>query len=145
MKMCQTLFYTALAIAMLLPSAVTAEVTPPKTAFGKTAFGIAPLSEADIASMRTLVEKLQKLWSPNCAVPGSNQVQVNIRFMLSPDGHVASGPSWTNPRSDGVWIAGANRAMMAVKRGEPYDNLPEGFYYKPITITFDSNRACPSQ
>ena len=95
--------------------------------------------------MKALVAKLQKLWSPNCDVPGGNQVQVDIKFTISPNGRVIAGPDWVNKRGDTVWVAGANRAMAAVKRGELYDDLPDGFYNIPITITFDAKVACRNQ
>lgn len=95
--------------------------------------------------MRALTAKLTKLWSPNCDVPGGNQVQVDIKFTLSPSGRVITGPTWMNERSDSVWKAGANRAMAAVKRGELYDDLSDGFYNIPITITFDAKSACRNQ
>lgn len=141
MKTGLNLLYVVLAIATLLPTAVMADDTPPKTSFG-----VATGAHSEVGiSMRALVEKLRKLWSPNCDVPGANQVQVDVKFSLSTDGHIVSGPSWTNPTSNEVWIAGANRAMMAVKRGEPYDNMPDSLYNVPITITFDAKQACPSQ
>lgn len=105
--------------------------------------GAAPAETAP--EMRALVAKLQKLWSPNCDVPGGNQVQVDIKFTISPNGRVIEGPRWVNQRSDNVWTAGANRAMAAVKRGELYDDLPDGFYNQPITITFDAKVACRNQ
>ena len=110
---------------------------------GASNFGSAPAETGP--EMKALVAKLQKLWSPNCDVPGGNQVQVDIKFTLSPNGRVITGPVWVNQRGDTVWVAGANRAMAAVKRGELYDDLPNGFYNTPITITFDAKVACRNQ
>ena len=107
---------------------------------GASNYGAAPAETGP--EMRALVAKLQKLWSPNCDVPGGNQVQVDIKFTLSPNGRVIDGPRWMNQSKDSVWIAGANRAMAAVKRGELYDDLPDGFYNTSITITFDAKEAC---
>ena len=112
---------------------------------GESNFGSGPADAGAQVALDALTQRLQHLWSPNCDVPGGNQVQPDIEFILSPNGRVTEGPRWTNPRSDPVWQAGATRAMLAVKRGELYDGLPAGLYNRSITITFDAKNACRGQ
>ncbi len=112
---------------------------------GLSNVGSGPADAGTQVAMDALTQRLQHLWSPNCDVPGGNQVQPDIEFTLSPNGRVTEGPRWTNPRSDPVWQAGATRAMLAVKRGELYSGLPAGLYNTSITITFDAKNACRGQ
>jgi len=93
-------------------------------------------------ALNALTAKLQRLWSPNCDVPGGNQVKAIIGFTISPNGRVIRGPEWVNPRNDPVWQAAAGRAQAAVKKGELYDNLPDGLYNQPLEITFNAQKAC---
>lgn len=93
-------------------------------------------------ALNALKEKLQRLWSPNCDVPGGDQVKAVIGFTISPNGRVIRGPEWENPRNDPVWQAAAGRAQAAVKKGELYDNLPNGLYNQPLEITFNAQKAC---
>lgn len=93
-------------------------------------------------ALNALTAKLQRLWSPNCDVPGGDQVRAVIAFTISPNGRVIKGPEWQNPRNDPVWQAAAGRAQAAVKKGELYDNLPDGLYNQPLEITFNAQKAC---
>ena len=112
---------------------------------GMSNVGSGPADAGAQVALDALTQRLQHLWSPNCDVPGGNEVQPDIEFIVSPNGRVTEGPRWTNPRSDPVWQAGATRAMLAVKRGELYDGLPAGLYNRSITITFDAKNACRGQ
>ncbi|MDC7677556.1 hypothetical protein [Asticcacaulis machinosus] len=96
-------------------------------------------------AMNALTARLQRLWSPNCDVPGGNQVEIDIGFTLSPGGRVVKGPEWLDRRSDPVWQAGASRAIAAVSRGQPYGDLPDGLYNRALIITFDAKTFCASR
>lgn len=93
-------------------------------------------------AINALTSRLQRMWSPNCDVPGGNRVKPIIAFTISPNGRVIKGPEWVNRRTDSVWEAAAVRAQAAVKRGELYDNLPDGLYNQPLEITFNAENAC---
>lgn len=94
------------------------------------------------AALNALTRRLQKLWSPNCDVPGGDLVSPKIQFAISPSGRVIRGPTWVNRRNDPVWEAGAARAIQAVNKGQPYDDLPETLYNIDLHITFDGRKAC---
>jgi outer membrane biosynthesis protein TonB len=109
---------------------------------GMSNFGSAPADAGTNTALKALTDRLIQLWSPNCDVPGGNLVQPDIKFTISPNGRVTTGPEWSNPRNDPVWEAGAARAQQAVKRGELYTDLPDGLYNRPLIITFDAKTAC---
>jgi periplasmic protein TonB len=93
-------------------------------------------------ALNALIGRLQRMWSPNCDVPGADQVKPEIAFTISPSGRVIKGPEWLNKTADPVWVAAANRAIAAVKRGELYEGLPDGLYNQPLEITFNGQTAC---
>jgi outer membrane biosynthesis protein TonB len=143
-----TLDLSALAQAAASPSKAPTRTLPQANTHrttGESNFGSGPADAGAQVALDALTQRLEHLWSPNCDVPGGNQVQPDIEFTLSPNGRVTEGPRWTNPRSDPVWQAGATRAMLAVKRGELYSGLPAGLYNTSITITFDAKNACRGQ
>ncbi len=143
----------ALDLGALAQTAATPSKAPTRTlpqanthrTTGMSNTGSGPADAGAQVALDALTQRLTHLWSPNCDVPGGNQVQADIEFTLSPNGRVIEGPRWVHPTNDPVWQAGATRAMLAVKRGELYDGLPSGLYNVPITITFDAKSACRGQ
>ncbi len=100
------------------------------------------LSETDAQAFSGVVRRLQVIWHPSCELPGFRDTHPDIRFVIGNDGRLVSGPDWTNPQPEAVWQTAAHRAKVAVVRGQLYDDLPEGLYNKPLTVTFDARRAC---
>lgn len=112
----------------------------PKPTDGSSQRGTAQV-DAGVA-LNQVVAKLQRLWSPNCDVPGADKVNPEITFTISPNGRVIRGPEWTNRRSDPLWEAAAVRAQAAVKKGELFTGLPDGLYNQPLEIVFRGDLAC---
>ncbi|ESQ75544.1 hypothetical protein ABAC402_08440 [Asticcacaulis sp. AC402] len=93
--------------------------------------------------MDALTRRLSKLWYLNCDVPGTRQVKIEIWFRLSPNGRIVEGPRWANRRTDPVWVANANLAIAAVRRGEPYTDLPPALYNTDgVQPLFDAQAVC---
>ncbi len=109
---------------------------------GASNYGAAPNDAGQKVALTALTDRISKLWTLNCDVPGSDQVIVKIRFMLSPNGRVISGPTWIDQRDDPVWQAAAGLAIAAVNKGQPYGDLPDGLYNQQLTINFDAKAAC---
>ncbi len=109
---------------------------------GVSNYGAAPNDAGVKVALDALTDRISRLWTLNCDVPGSDQVQAKIKFTLSPNGRVIAGPDWVNRRDDPVWTAAAGLAQAAVKKGEPYGDLPDGLYNVPITLNFDAQKAC---
>jgi protein TonB len=92
-----------------------------------------------------LASKLNRLWNPNCGAEGASDVQVKVNIRLAPTGALASPPAVVGPQSaNPVWQAAAQRALSAVARGAPYDELPRDRYavWKDINFNFNARQAC---
>ncbi len=104
-----------------------------------------PLSGDDLSA---LTAKLNRLWLPNCADEVGSRVVVKVEMRLTPDGRLASPPLLIDkPILDAagpVVAASAQRALVAVQRGEPYSELPRDRYevWKDIIVRFDARKAC---
>ena len=124
------------------PTRRAASASTQKTT-GISAKGSGPADAGQQAQLGLLVQRLTKLWLINCDVPGSDQVQAQIKFTISPNGRVISGPTWLNKRNDPVWQAGANLALAAVNKGQPdaYQDLDK-IQGQSITVNFDAKKAC---
>ncbi|HTK33749.1 MAG TPA: energy transducer TonB [Caulobacteraceae bacterium] len=109
----------------------------------RTAAGAAQGLTSDEASL--LAAKLNRLWNPNCGAEGAADVQVKVNIRLGPTGALASPPAVVGPQSNNpVWQAAAQRALTAVARGAPYDELPRDRYaiWKDINFNFNARQAC---
>lgn len=116
----------------------------PETAVeARAAAGAAQGLSADEASL--LAAKLNRLWNPNCGAEGAANVLVKVNIRLTQAGLLAAPPTVVGPQSnDPVWQAAKTRALTAVARGVPYDELPRDRYavWKDIDFNFDARAAC---
>jgi outer membrane biosynthesis protein TonB len=128
------------------PRANAAQGPPrPETDFiARLAQGAAQGLSADEAGL--LASKLNKLWNPNCGVEGAANVVVKVEMKLSPQGMLTSPPRLIEQTGAGqaVVAAAAQRALLAVRRGEPYSELPAARHnvWKEIVVRFDAKDAC---
>ena len=116
----------------------------PETATeARPAAGAAQGLTADEASL--LAAKLIRLWRPNCVAEGAADIQVRVNIQLTPSGDLAAPPRIVGAqRNDSLWAASAQRALTAVRQGEPYDELPRARYaqWKDINFNFNARQAC---
>lgn len=95
-----------------------------------------------------LTAKLMRLWNPNCGVEGGDKVVVKVEIKLTPEGRLAEPPILRDrsvvDAKGPVAQAAAQRALVAVNRGEPFTELPRDRYaaWKDIVATFDAREAC---
>lgn len=120
-------------------------VPRPETDFiARLAQGAAQGLSADEAGL--LASKLNKLWNPNCGVEGAANVVVKVEMRLSPQGMLTSPPRIVEQTGAGgaLVTAAAQRAIVAVRRGEPYSELPTARHnvWKEIVVRFDAKDAC---
>ena len=97
------------------------------------------LSTTDKAA---LAAKLGRLWNPNCEVEGGSTVVVKVHMVLTADGRLAR-PAEVVGKSGSVSSAveaAALRAVSAVGRGAPYNELSAG--PKDFIFTFNGKAAC---
>lgn len=92
-------------------------------------------------AVNQLSAKLMRLWLPNCGVEGADQVVIKMRFALSSTGRLSQQPKWMNARTDAVWAAAALRAEAAIRKGEPYSDVPE-LFNQQIIVNFRGDEAC---
>jgi hypothetical protein len=94
-----------------------------------------------------LVDKLSKLWNPNCQVEAAAGINVKVRMRLTPQGFLAAAPEIVDKSqaSDPLWAAAAQRAVSAAKRAEPYTDVlkPEHYtLWRELVVTFNAKQAC---
>jgi hypothetical protein len=93
------------------------------------------------SNMLGLTQLLERLWNPNCDVPGGDSVRLTAKFSLGADGRVSDGPHVGGLESsdNGVVAAAARRAIDAVREAEPY---AQPFRGQTIVVNFNAKEAC---
>ena len=103
--------------------------------------GASPQERAD--ALAALAAKLQDLWNPNCQAEGGDTINVRVRFELAPDGGLVGQPQVVGGGGGSPLVRAAeDRAVRAVHRGAPYEELPAELRGQAITVRFDARRAC---
>jgi len=113
---------------------------PPQAAAGQST----ELSGAELGALKS---KLERLWNPNCTVAGAESIVIRVRLRLSPEGRLTRPAEVVGRRGSAgpeVLEAAADRAVSAVSRGAPYDELPAEKYegWKDIVLNFNGRTAC---
>jgi outer membrane biosynthesis protein TonB len=109
----------------------------------RPAAGAAQGLTADEASL--LASKLNRLWRPNCVAEGGANIQVRVNIQLTPGGTLSAPPRLIGAQQNNpLWAAAAQRALSAVRQGEPYNELPRERYaqWKDINFNFNARQAC---
>jgi protein TonB len=138
-----TLDLNALASRMPRTAAPRGDARPETATEARPAVGAAQGLTADEASL--LAAKLIRLWRPNCVAEGAADIQVRVNIQLTPTGELAAPPRIIGAQSNNpLWSAAAQRALSAVRQGEPYDELPRARYaqWKDINFNFNARQAC---
>jgi colicin import membrane protein len=96
----------------------------------------AQLSMSELDALR---QRLAQLWTPPAGAKDPQEIVVQVRIQLKPDGTLAAPPMATNSGRSALFMAAREGAMRAVFRGQPYDMLKPEHYeqWKDIEITFD--------
>ena len=96
-------------------------------------------------AMSALQAKLNRLWNPNCEVEGGAGVLVKVHINLSPTGYLIGSPNLVSQAGsgigEGVVEASAQRALSAVKQGEPYTEIPRDGPHD-LNLNFNAKQAC---
>ena len=101
-----------------------------------------PLSITGQVALDALTRRLTENWNLNCGAAGFDQINPVVRFRLSEQGELVDGPRVVGGRSDPAWRTGAQRALNAVRAGEPYRGLPAELLNRNIEIAFRAEVAC---
>jgi colicin import membrane protein len=96
----------------------------------------ARLSQSELDALRA---RLAQLWNPPAGARNPQELVVQVRMQLKPDGTLAAPPRVLNSGQSAMFMAARDSAMRAVFRGQPFDMLkPENYeQWKDIEITFD--------
>jgi colicin import membrane protein len=96
----------------------------------------AQLSMSELDALR---QRLAQLWTPPAGAKDPQEIVVQVRIQLKPDGTLAAPPMATTSGRSALFMAAREGAMRAVFRGQPYDMLKPEHYeqWKDIEITFD--------
>lgn len=103
---------------------------------------------ATLDQLAAISAKLGRLWNPNCGVEGSANVVVKVRLTLDPNGRllraVLVDEQRINGSGDSVLRAAATRALTAVARAAPYDELPSEDFanWRSFVVAFDARQQC---
>jgi protein TonB len=118
-------------------AAAQAETAPQ----ARPAVGAAQGLTADEGSL--LAAKLIRLWRPNCVAEGGANIEVRVNIQLTPTGDLATAPRIVGgQQNNALWQAAAQRALSAVRQGEPYDELPRTNRPRDFNINFNARQAC---
>jgi hypothetical protein len=129
------------------PSSAPKGATRPQTDLvARQAVGAGRGASAD--QLAAISAKLGRLWNPNCGVEGSANIVVKIRLTLDANGRLLRAVLVDEQRitgsGDSVLRAAATRALTAVARAAPYDELPSEDFanWRSFVVTFDARQQC---
>jgi outer membrane biosynthesis protein TonB len=96
----------------------------------------AQLSQSELDALRA---RLAQLWSPPAGAKNPEELVVQIRMKLKPDGTLAGPPMVLTSGQSPLFMAARDSAIRAVFRGQPFDMLKPEHYdqWKDVEITFD--------
>jgi colicin import membrane protein len=96
----------------------------------------AQLSMSELDALRA---RLAQLWNPPVGASNPDELVVQMRIRLKPDGTLAAPPQVLNSGRSSFFMAASDSAKRAVLRGQPFDMLKPEHYeqWKDIEITFD--------
>jgi colicin import membrane protein len=116
--------------------AATGPVLNESVSLGSPSGQAAILSQSELDALRA---RLQQLWSPPVGAKDPQELVVQVRFQLKPDGTLAGPPMVLSTGKSALYMASRDSAMRAVFRGQPFDMLKPEHYeqWKDLEITFD--------
>ncbi len=96
----------------------------------------AQLSQSELDALRA---RLAQLWNPPAGASNPEELVVQVRIKLSPDGRLAAPPMVLTSGTSPLFQAARDSAVRAVFRGQPFDMLKPEHYeqWKDVEITFD--------
>jgi colicin import membrane protein len=96
----------------------------------------AQLSLSELDAFRT---RLMNLWTIPAGAKDPQELVVQVRIKLKPDGTLAGPPMVLTSGKTPLFVAARDSAIRALFRGQPYDMLKPEHYeqWKDVEITFD--------
>jgi colicin import membrane protein len=102
----------------------------------------ARITQTELDALRA---RLMALWNPPAASRNVQELIVQVRIRLSPDGRVVGAPQVLNNGGNELFQAARDSALRAIYRGQPFDMLQPAHYeiWKEMDITFDPRDLLP--
>jgi colicin import membrane protein len=102
----------------------------------------ARITQTELDALRA---RLMSLWNPPAASRNVEELIVQVRIKLAPDGRVVGTPQVLNNGSNVLFQAARDSALRAIYRGQPFDMLQPSHYeiWKEMDITFDPRDLLP--
>lgn len=102
----------------------------------------ARMSQTELDALRA---RLMSLWNPPAGSRNVQELIVQVRIKLSPDGRVVGAPQVLNNGGNVLFQAARDSALRAIYRGQPFDMLKPAHYeiWKEMDITFDPRDLMP--
>jgi colicin import membrane protein len=96
-------------------------------------------SQLSLSELDALRQRLAQLWSIPAGANDPQELVVQVRIKLKPDGTLAGPPMVLTSGRSPLFVAARDSAIRALFRGQPYDMLrPENYeLWKDVEITFD--------
>ena len=116
--------------------AATGEVLSDAVPLGTARGSARQLTQSELDALRA---RLAQLWNPPAGAQNPQELVVQIRMRLKPDGTLNGPPMVMTSGQSSLFMAARDSAIRAVFRGQPFDMLrPETYEeWKDIEITFD--------
>jgi colicin import membrane protein len=116
--------------------AATGQTINNTVALGAPSGIAARLSQSELDALRA---RLAQLWNPPSGARNPQELVVQVRMQLKPDGTLAAPPMVLTQGRSPFFMAARDSAVRAVFRGQPFDMLRPEHYeqWKDIEITFD--------
>jgi outer membrane biosynthesis protein TonB len=112
------------------------ETLNPTAALGAPGGLAARMSQSELDALRA---RLMSLWNPPAGARDVQELVVQVRIKLTPDGRVVGSPQVLNQGNNVLFQAARDSALRAIYRGQPFDMLRPANYevWKEMDITFD--------
>ncbi|MEA2902925.1 MAG: hypothetical protein QOI12_312 [Alphaproteobacteria bacterium] len=117
-------------------TAATGDVVNTTVSLGAPRGAASQLSMSELDALRL---RLAQLWNPPAGARNPEELTVQIRMKLNPDGTLAGPPMVMTSGRSPLFMAARDSAIRAVFRGQPFDMLKPEHYelWQDIEITFD--------
>jgi colicin import membrane protein len=116
--------------------AATGDAINEQLALGAPRGSAVRLTQSELDALRA---RLAQLWNPPAGSRNPQELVVQVRMQLKPDGTLAAPPRVLKSGNSAGFMAARDSAVRAVFRGQPFDMLRPEHYeqWKDIEITFD--------
>ena len=122
------------------PQAATRGPARPETALTARTTGA---SQQTTDLIGAITGRIVRLWHPDCGAVGAQDVKVQFRVSLGPDGSLTEAKPIGGSGSAAVLQAAKDRAQLAIGQAAPYE-LPRQTYneWRTFIVNFDSKQVC---